>query len=194
MKIPVLFTSLELLCIIDSVRGGLRSLPVGTLEVDDPLEVVYDKEISYRHKLERNDYDHEEERVDGLSPSHASAHSRQLGGDPLSPGISSAALRMSCNSQQRAVMISKSLVTIVMSTFRLCLLNLCRLCKIYAAIKTDREGHETSWSLTKNGESAPRYYGPEGGENYLSSTSYSGTVCVAIGMYEFTIKGMSLRT
>jgi hypothetical protein len=64
----------------------------------------------------------------------------------------------------------------------------------HTAIKTDQEGHETSWSLTKKGESAPRYYGPDGGQNYLSSTSYSGAICVGVGMYEFTIKGTSLRT
>jgi hypothetical protein len=110
MKLSVLRTSLELLCIIDSVRGGLRSLPVGTLEVDHPPEMVFDEESSHEHTLEWKEYDREKVLVEGRSPSHASAHSRQLGGDPLSPGISSAALRMSCNNYQRAVMISKSVV------------------------------------------------------------------------------------
>ena len=60
------------------------------------------------------------------------------------------------------------------------------------AIKTDQEGHETSWELRRSVESEPRYSGPEDGTNYLSSTTYSGAVCLGIGMYEFTIQGMSL--
>jgi hypothetical protein len=120
MKLCALFTSLELLCIIYSVRGGLRSLPVGTLEVDDPVEILYHNDSSHLQNLEWKGHDYEEKMVESHSPPHASAHRRQLGGDPLSRGISSSALRMSCNSNQRAVMISKSTVSILVFNSRLC--------------------------------------------------------------------------
>lgn len=135
MKLSVLLTSLELLRIVTCVRGGLRSVAPGALEVNDPLEVVYNDESNRRHELERKTYYHEEELAEDQSPfdaydplvvlyedehhieetlpegqssSHASAHGRRLGGDPLSTGITSAALRMSCLNYQRAVLISES--------------------------------------------------------------------------------------
>ena len=136
MKLSVLLTSLELLRIVTCVRGGLRSVALGgTLEVNDPLEVVYDDESNRRHEHERKTLYHEEKLAEDQSPfdaydplvvlyedehhieetlpegqssSHASAHGRRLGGDPLSTGITSAALRMSCLSYQRAVLISES--------------------------------------------------------------------------------------
>jgi hypothetical protein len=110
MKLSFLLTSLELVCIIVCVRGGLRSRADGSLEVNDPLEVIYDDESSHRHGVEMKAYHHEETRAKDQSSSHVSAYSRQLVNDPLSPGISSAALRMSCFNSQRAVLISESVI------------------------------------------------------------------------------------
>ena len=135
MKSSFLLIGLELLCIVTCVHGLRAVAPGGALEVNDPFEVVYDDESNRRHELERKRYYHEEELAEDQSPfdaydplvvlyedehhieetlpegqssSHASAHGRRLGGDPLSTGITSAALRMSCLNYQRAVLISES--------------------------------------------------------------------------------------
>ncbi len=141
MKLSLLITGLDLLRIITCVRGGLRSLDhVGALEVNDPLEVVPIDESNRWHELEWKTYHHEEEQAEDQLPfhaydplevlyvdedhieetlaeeqssSHATAHDRRrLGGDPLSTGITSAALRMSCLNNQRAVLISESVISI----------------------------------------------------------------------------------
>ena len=57
-------------------------------------------------------------------------------------------------------------------------------------IKTDDEGHETSWSFRKLSDSQADYLGPDDGGNYASSTTYSGTICAPVGMYQFIIKGI----
>ena len=58
-------------------------------------------------------------------------------------------------------------------------------------IKTDEAGYETSWSFRKLSDSQADYLGPDDGGNYESSTTYSGTICAPIGMYQFIIKGVS---
>ncbi len=60
-------------------------------------------------------------------------------------------------------------------------------------IKTDAEGHETSWSFRKLSDSEADYLGPDDGGNYESSTTYSGTICAPIGMYQFIIKGVFIH-
>ena len=58
--------------------------------------------------------------------------------------------------------------------------------RVHIEIKTDLYGYETSWSFKKKGSSQVIYLGPDD-TKYESTTSYSGTVCLDIDMYEFTI-------
>ena len=57
------------------------------------------------------------------------------------------------------------------------------------AIKTDEHGHETSWELRKKHGSESIYDGPDESVDYVDSTTYSGAVCLNVGMYVFTIFG-----
>jgi hypothetical protein len=127
--LSLLLAGLELLHIITCIQGDLKPLtPCGNLEVNDSLDVFYDNKSSRQHELERKTYHHKEKLstdqlpfhaydplkvfydddnnlkeklAEGQSLLHASAHHQQLeGGDPLSTGISSAALRASCLEDQ----------------------------------------------------------------------------------------------
>ncbi|KAL3764953.1 hypothetical protein ACHAWU_003813 [Discostella pseudostelligera] len=141
-----------------SVDAGLRSSTETNLVVADDSNEVVYDDAS-NHRHELDTHHHQ--RIlhhDGLARDAPS--SRSLGSDPLLPGIS-ISTRNDCSSNQRGVRI---------------------------VIKTDQEGHETSWSFRRLSDSQADYLGPDDGGNYESSTTYSGTICAPIGMYQFIIK------
>ena len=151
------------------VQGeGLRYNSGGVWEVNDPIEKVYDGESNRQYELDT--YPNDEIRANFFNSSSINVSSlkhlrRSLASDPLSPiaqgkSLSSMRMSVSCPSNQRAVTIT---------------------------IKTDEQGHETSWELRKKYGSEAIYDGPDNNSDYIDSTTYSGVVCLNVGMYVFTI-------
>lgn len=62
--------------------------------------------------------------------------------------------------------------------------------RVSMEVKTDQYGEQTSWSMRKKGTTQLLYAGPDATNNYSykSRTSYSGTMCVDVGMYEFKVE------
>lgn len=150
------------------VQGeGLRYNNGGVWEVNDPMERVYDGESNRQYELDMYPNDEIRDNFNSSSiyvPSFKHLR-RSLAIDPLSPiaqgkSLSSMRMSVSCHSNQRAVTIT---------------------------IKTDEQGHETSWELRKKYGSEAMYDGPDESVDYVDSTTYSGVVCLNVGMYVFTI-------
>lgn len=102
MRLAFLLSSLYL---AGGVNAGLRSSPETNLVVDDSNGVVYDDTNSHRHELDTH---HRQEILhDALA--HDLPSSRNLGSDPLLPGIS-ISTRNNCSSNQRGVRIGEATV------------------------------------------------------------------------------------
>ena len=102
MRLAFLLSSLYL---AGGVNAGLRSSPETNLVVDDSNGVVYDDTNSHRHELDTH---HRQEILhDALA--HDLPSSRNLGSDPLLPGIS-ISTRNNCSSNQRGVRIGEATI------------------------------------------------------------------------------------
>ena len=179
MKLTFILSSLYFV----SVNAGLRSPSDFNLAVDE--EVAYE-DANNQHELDT----HHRQQVLHNTLVHDLPSSRSLGIDPLLPGIS-ISTRNNCSSNQRGVRIGESKIAFrysIFTSFHLFFSH--SFIPLNIVIKTDDEGHETSWSFRKLSDSEADYLGPDDGGNYESSTTYSGTICAPIGMYQFIIKGV----
>ena len=117
-----------------------------------------------RPRIFRGSIKYDEINNNANSNANANANAnRGVAIDPLSIGGFSKSSRIACLSNQVRVSLE---------------------------VKTDQNGEQTSWSMRKKGTTQLVYAGPDANNNYSykSRTSYSGTMCVDVGMYEFKVE------